>query len=256
MSDRASFELWAPPHVPWSRWAKPTLFAHATAATDPGDAPPPRTPRSAELVWPERIPPRTALVLDMPAATSIEAGLALIDRGYWPVPLFNATPGTRPILDADPILRSLRATAPALRSRGDASAMPCFLLDSGRCPPGVKPTPGQYDNRWIVFPQDFPSGTMLRAHSIEQAMIVLEGGHGPDIPTDLAHVAFGWQRDGLRILTYAPARQSRPEAAQIARPGGFGSSWRRILTFVGLHRNGAGGFGSRIPEQSSGSGYA
>ena len=41
-------------------------------------------------------------------------------------------------------------------------APPAFLLDSDRMK-APAPDPGRFDNRWLVFPQDFPSAAFLRS---------------------------------------------------------------------------------------------
>lgn len=264
MNDRDVFDAWAPADVPWSAWAKPTLFVERStaggvappgaAAADARHQQPPM--QSRELGWPEHLPPRSAIVLEMPGVLSIEAGLALRDKGYWPVPLFNATSGPNAYVDVGAIARGLREGASSLRGSRDPEVLPCFLLDAHRCPPGVGGAAGRYDNRSIVFPQDFPSATLLRSRGIEQVVVVSHGTGSPELAADLSHVLFGWQRDGLRIMRFEPAKQKQPQAVEVMKPSGFGMFWRRILTIAGLRRSGAGGFGSLIPEASSGSGYA
>lgn len=288
MTPRQAFEAWAPPHTPWSAWAKPTLFIDRTPArpgqmggltavaqtTSPsaqaagavGAAP--TFPSSEAHVWPLHIPKHCALVLDMPGPRAVEAGVSLRDRGYWPVPLFNATPGPNPVVDVTNTVRALLAAAPHLAAAGGQAgeqALPCFLIDDNRCPKVTGSVVGKYDNRSIVFPQDFPSATLLRSRGIEQVLVVhhtyqagepSNGAQGGKLADDLAHVLFAWQRDGLRILRFTPAMEKEPRAVTIAKPSRFGFALRRIMTFSGLRRSAAGGFGCFVPEQASGSGYS
>lgn len=268
---RDAFEAWAPPHVEWAAWCKPTLFiqppATPRATPAPASMPPvPASPDSTGLSAPggdvdfaREIPKHSALVLDLPGPRSVEVGVSLLDRGYWPVPLFNATPGPNPLVDVAPIVRALLHAAPVLRSaapRAGDQTLPCFLLDSGRCPQGLRSTPGRYDNRSVVFPQDFPSATRLRSRGIEQVLVVHQQQGTTPFAADLAHVLYAWQRDGLRIARLAPSAAARPEPASIPRPKGFGLALRRVLTFAGLRRSAAGGFGAFTPEASTGSGYS
>lgn len=255
MSIHAEFEAWAPEHIVWSRWAKPTMFVDQGT---PLAAIPKLLPMTSEgLGWPEAIPPRSCVVLELPGPMSVEAGLALRDRGYWPVPLFNATHANGAIVHVEPIALALRAAARSLSTHqtqpGDPPPLPCFLLDAGRCPP-VSPSPGRYDNRSIVFPQDFPSATMLRSHSIEQAVVVTHDARDTFAP-DLRHVLHGWQRDGLRIMRFSLEFHESPQPVQVDRPSGFGMFWQRIVAASGFRRNAAGGFGSLVPMPSESSGH-
>ena len=74
-------------------------------------------------------------------------------------------------------------------------APPAFLLDSRRFPRGKAASPGQFDNRWMVFPQDFPSGKLLLSRGLRRAVVVREG----PLMDDLAHVLRRWQEAGVRI---------------------------------------------------------
>ncbi len=269
MSGRAEFEAWAPPEVRWSAWAKPTLFVHpppptvttsAAAALRGPPEPAGARPTSDELGWPRALPKHSAVVLEMPGALAVSTGIALRDKGYWPVPLFNATPGPNPFVDVAPIIRALKEGASALGGGRDARVLPCFLLDVDRCPPGLRSSPGRYDNRSVVFPQDFPSATLMRAEGIEQVVVVVHtpagSGAAPEFARDLAHVLYGWQGDGLRIMRTSATSTAAPTGVEVPKPSGFGLAWRRILMFAGLRRSGAGGFGSLIPEASTGGGYS
>lgn len=283
MTEREAFEAWAPPEMAWSAWAKPTLFVHpprpigtqilgAPGAPTPGAATGP-TPfesplpaphgadgSSDELAWPRLIPGHSALVLEMPGPLGVESGIALRDRGYWPVPLYNATPGFNAFVDVGPTVRALHDGAPRLRGRFDPAALPCFLLDINRCPAGLRRSPGRYDNRSVVFPQDFPSAILMRSRGVEQVVVVSHGSSpsagGADLATDLAHVLHGWERDGLRILRMTATSGKPPVQISVPKPKGFGLAWRRLITFAGFRRSAVGGFGSLIPEASTGGGYS
>jgi hypothetical protein len=242
------FELWAPQGQPWSVWAKPVLFAQMDDrhAMPTGDAP--MSP--ADYFWLPEADGRTALVIDLPALDAIAAGLALLARGYQPVPLFNTSIGPGAVIDADSIARALAQGADALRGHSlPADAPPAFLLDGNRGGSARSPSPGQFDNRWVVFPQDFPSAVFLAAKQIAQVIVLMDRDSPRD---DLGHSLLRWQQGGVQVFAASPASpgQLRPIAVRpTTRVRGL---WLRLLIAAGLRRNSAGGFGGIVPRPGSG----
>ena len=59
------------------------------------------------------------------------------------------------------------------------------------------PRAGHYDNRWVTFPQDFPSGGRLRMAGVVNCYLILEGNRVAD---DLAHVLKRWQDAGIELF--------------------------------------------------------
>lgn len=250
------FDLWAPPDAVWSRWAKPVLFAgwppplfHSRGA-EPG-AP---APAEAAAAVPDILPdPSLAVVVDLPGAGAVEAGLALARRGYRPVPSFNGGDHPGALVDVEPILRALASGAEILREIGlSPEAPPAFLLDSRRQSPDGAPEPGRYDNRWLVFPQDFPSASFLLSRRIRRVLLIQEAGRTRPAD-DLAHGLRRWQEAGIEMLLLHPGEGS-PAAFQVAKPPRFRNLFYRALATLGLRRNSAGGFGAVIPLSSSGGG--
>jgi hypothetical protein len=80
------YEAWAPCTSVWSRWAKAVLFSFADQAN-----PDPELP-AADLKLGE-LPGSPALVIDLSGPRSVAAGIELSQRGWQPVPLYNALPG-------------------------------------------------------------------------------------------------------------------------------------------------------------------
>lgn len=248
------FDLWAPPEVVWSRWAKPVLFAEMSAVpgVDPAADPLPSLPLRANS--------NTAVIADLPGATSVKAGLALLERGFRPVPLFNGNRGplgssfaATAILDNDPILAWLHAGAAMLERRFlPFDAPPVFLLDSRRRTQ-VSLTPGRYDNRWVVFPQDFPSANFLKSQGITRA-ILLQSDPSLKPQEDLVHVLMRWQEGGIALTACGVEETSVPQPVVVQKPGHFRALYYTAMALMGLRRNSAGGFGSIIPQPSSGAG--
>jgi hypothetical protein len=256
MWGREAYRIWAPEPSEWSLWAKPTLFAQPSLLDVASrlKLPQPLPPAQLSSDHLERLPEfnsHVAVVAELFGPAGVEAGLQLAERGWRPVPLYNATNGAKAEVSQEELLQSLELATPrldALRISDDAP--PAFLLDSRRKGKGIRPAPGTFDNRSLVFPQDFPSATRLRSRGITDVVVVTRGGE--KLAEDLCHVLRRWQEGGLTIhrddlLDPQPARQ-----IDIPRPSRFRSFFYVALAMLGLYRNSAGGFGSIVPHPSSG----
>jgi hypothetical protein len=253
MDAQQLFEIWAPADSVWSRWAKPVLFASL------GGSPLPLSVETGEAVPPGtgfgvHADPQAAYVVDLPGSAAVDRGIALARDGFRPVPLFNTTRHAAAVLDVEPILARLIAGAAELAGMDiPPQAPPVFLLDSRRLKPAIPLSPGKFDNRWVVFPQDFPSANFLLLQGIQRVVLIGEAG-GPDQPQDdLAHVLLRFQQGGLEILRQ-PADRSSALPLDVKRPSKFRSLFYRALVLAGLRRSSAGGFGAVIPMPSHGGG--
>jgi hypothetical protein len=244
------FELWAPRQSPWSRWAKPALFAEF----------PPGLPTSNQTIdlpkFDVQNDAQTAIVIDLPGVESVKTGLALARDGYQNVPLFNTSVGpsavlsTVSLINMAPLVQMLADAVPVLSSITlPPQAPPAFLLDSRRQSPEVSVMPGKFDNRWLVFPQDFPSAAFLKDHQIRQVILFQAS---PVPASDLSHVLLRWQQAGIAVFVYNPIGNQQPQPIQVQRPSRFKSLCYSTLAIMGLRRNSSGGFGSIIPQPSSG----
>jgi hypothetical protein len=268
------YDCWAPSSLPWSKWVKPILFA----SMDPLQTLPPaaRSPDLAapNLDWIAQVADKTAIVIDIPGAASVELGLNLAEQGYQPVPLYNSAPGpsgsftldpaglvnfgsaTAPeipisLLDMQPIMQALREGAPRVKKLSlSPDCAPAFLLDSRRRTGEGAPMEGRFDNRSVSFPTDFPSANFLLANGIKSAILVQAAGRLPQ--HDLAHTLLRWQEAGVSILSKDLNSDRAPEAIEVPRPTYFRWVWHRMLTLFGLRRNSLGGFGEWIPEAAAG----
>jgi hypothetical protein len=255
------FSVWAPQSSIWSRWVAPVLFAQTfwdTRIESQLISP------SQQLAWLQQRPSDTAVVVDLPGSDSVEVGFALAAAGWQPVPLYNASPGPEEIvglgagspgvwnavIDMGPIVDAIsRVTASLQQSRFSGQVAPAFLLDSVRLS-GTKPVEkGVFDNRWMVFPQDFPSASFLLQHGIRQALVIQKGRLEPQ--DDLAHTLLRWQEAGIVILSKKLDDDSFPVKIMVKRPSRYKATWYRALAQLGLRRSSAGGFGSYIPETTA-----
>lgn len=246
---RELYRIWAPEGATYSPWVKPVLFAHmdpkgVARALPPDDLP--------DATWAPRPSDKVAIVLDLPGVPAVAHGLALARRGFQPVLLHNTSPGPLAVLDVAPIQEAVVGGTKVLERHPIApGSPPAFILDSRRLAP--RPKPGAYDNRWVVFPQDFPSAHVLRAGGIEHVMVVSEAPREP--AHDLRSVLVGWRRGGLGLHLVstqenAPPRTYTPRTHWTWRPLVLAA-----LVRLGLRANSAGGFGAIIPVPAEG-GYS
>lgn len=272
------FSAWAPDEAIWSPWAKPVLFAHAddprgatatpavsgVADASPIVAAPPENTGVPDTELPSA-DGRTAVVVDLPGATSVEIGLRLAVRGFRPVTLFNGVPPPRAhawaanvppataVVDVVSILNALAAWSEPLRRLNlPAEAPPAFLLDSARRrgTGAGQPLPGLFDNRSVSLPTDYPSGNLLRSKGIDR-LVLVQPTVGR-LAADLCHTLVRWQRAGIGIVVQ-PTDPPAPARGIVVRvPGGFGLIWQRALATLGLRRSPMGGFGGFLPDPGSG----
>jgi hypothetical protein len=265
MTREQIYNLWAPTDSPWSLWAKPVLFAHLPAPREESCAEPnlflaaplaervPQPqPAPAELEnrWPHPVESGTAIVVDLPGRLSVVMGLSLAVAGYRPVPLFNAVPGLpNPIVDVRAIAVALIDASARLASLKVApDAPPAFLLDHDRRR-GV-PQPGDFDNRSISLPTDFPSAGALREHGITRILVIQPTLEAPQ--NDVAHTLRRWQDAGIPISIYAATTHEGPQPWHVERPRLYKAIWHNLLVMTGLRRNLLGGFGGVLPLGSAG----
>ena len=263
------FDVWAPPSGAWSAWVKPVLFAHMRGAVR-ADAPP--LPMGFTLDWLSRDREGTMLVINLPGPLGVFLGLQLaLERGYRPVPLYNACPGPQRVdgpltqhdmgailsrdsaLDVFPIMEAIdNGTAALERLNLPDDAPPAFLLDCDRRTgsPPFHPLPGKFDNRWVSLPTDFPSGNLLLSRGYKRTIVIQASLLPPQ--EDLAHTLLRWQEAGMIIESSGLDQPgSMPEVIQVARPGFFRLVWHRMLATAGVRRNPLGGFGGVLPVPSS-----
>ena len=254
------FSIWAPEESPWSPWVKQVLFAYLDSALSQF----PVTETTTDVSWCPPPAEKVALVLDLPGAEGVVAGVALARRTYRPVPLYNAVPlpfhepqvdplTNRAVaaVNVIPIISALRSAAEALaQMKLPQDAPPVFLLDANRSGDGRKMEPDEFDNRSVSFTTDFPSANFLASRGIERILLIQKGSVEPQ--PDLAHSLRRWQDAGF-ILERKRIDSADPlELFEVARPSWYGAMFQRVLLSLGLRRSSAGGFGAWVPESSAG----
>lgn len=252
MTEQEIYDLWAPLDVPWSPWAKPVLFTQLERAIAGSG-----TMLAGRIAWPgapDLAAQRLALILDLPGEQATAIGLQLVAAGYRPVPLFNTSHGFNAVVPTQDIITALSRGGELLaQTQLPPQAPPVFLLDADRMREHGGVLPGKYDNRWLVFPQDFPSASFLKSQQIAGAVLVQSQQFRPQ--ADLAHVLLRWQEAGLPLLSINLREGLVTEVLRVERPSRYRTLWYHFLAVVGLRRNSAGGFGAVVPEPSQGGGF-
>jgi hypothetical protein len=260
MDKVALFETWAPPRSTWSPWAKPVLFAHYPI-------PLPTTREIAhDLSW---VPPATehsALVVDLPGAEAVAVGVALAEKGYRPVPVFNACPPPiSPPADfqlpyPQPPLAAVNVelTLSALVHYADhlqtmslpPDAPPAFLVDARRQGHGEPITPKTFDNRSVLFATDFPSANFLVRQLISHIFVV--SSKSAVLEQDLTFVLRQWQQAGLAVQAKYIDDPHPPRPLTIGGRWFLYSLLHHLWALVSLQRHPGGGYGGFRPEPISG----
>lgn len=259
MNKQDIFDAWAPADAIWSPWVKPVLFSQLDAIhqdTVVSVAMPDLSPKpepTDDVSWAVDSNRTTAIVIDLPGDQGIALALRLATMGYRPVPLYNACPAptdTAALVDVRPMMAALVAGASSILAAGlPSDAPPVFLLDANRNP-AVRPAPGQFDNRSISLPTDFPSAHLLLSHGIKRAVLMQPRCGEP--PADLSHTLLRWQEAGVEILALAVDEPGLPRSISVSRPKAYRMLWYGLLAKLGFQASPLGGFGGRLPMPSSG----
>jgi hypothetical protein len=260
LSGRELYAIWAPANALWSPWVAPALFAHIVC--DESRIGPGFREGVPSAAWFEtQADPGTAVLIDLPGAEAFRVAMQLGGIGYRPVSLINALPQRTTlqsgqeappsvVLDMSEMVREICASTQTLQNLAlPPSAPPAFVLDANRRS-GTRPLGDEmFDNRWIVFPQDFPSARFLAEHGIRRVILLQAAGSQPQ--EDLAHVLLRWQEAGIPVAVKLTADAGAPVDTQVLRPRRFKAMWYRVLAAMGFHRSGTGGFGSMVPGSGS-----
>lgn len=253
MKPEEVYAIWSPPDSIWARWSKPVIFAQLKPNTELVE---PEQLNIPDLGWLPRVHHNTAVIVNLASGESVAMGLELAARGYRPVPLYNCADGHSSVVPINRILGSLLSTVERLQAMPiSPDAPPAFLVDSNRLQGVIPPAPGRFDNRWVLFPQDFPSATFLKSREINRVLVLQRRATLED---DMIQVLYPMQKAGIEILLKDPFTESSITPITVQSPSGYRRwyLWYAVyaLSLLGLRRNSAGGFGSRVPMPSSGGG--
>ena len=189
------FKAWAPAGKRWVDWVRPVPFVamneysglyHFTDMTMP------------TVDFLDQSCTGAAIIVDLPGAESVKAGIALAKSGYRPIPIFNGTveqQGARATVDNQSVGIALMWGASELgKIEISNDALPAFLVDSNRMN-RFKMDASIFDNSWDVYPQDLPSADYFLESSIHKIVIV-----GNSFSRDLKKILYDFQKKKMQIL--------------------------------------------------------
>lgn len=236
------YKIWAPDNAMWTEWAKPVLFTGMTEKMKHINA-----FNIPQISWISKALGDTMIILDLPDKSGVEEALALAKIGFRPVPLYNGVNGPRNnIIKVEELEKALFFGADELALINiNSDAPPVFMLDSRRLDKWYGEKYGLYDNRWSVFPQDFPSAAFIITQGITKVIV-----RAQYLSTDLTYVLYNYQQRGIQI--YICGDNGNIVETTVYKPLGIKSFFHRFLVTLRLKRNSAGGFGGKIPESSGG----
>jgi hypothetical protein len=261
------YDVWGPhPHGPWVPFHCVPLFA-ALDRLQTGQVGPTRPPEAREdgggapgalalpiLARPGAPPPRwltgdTWTILDLPGPAAVEAAAWLVTSAdCQPVCTFDNWPHPRGVLRAEQTLAELlrwATTVAEARPRLRPESPPLWVCDSERLG-SRRASPGQFDNRYYLDDSILPGPATLRRAGVARVVYVTMGGESVPL-LDLEGYFAELLAAGLPLLHAElehPDLEPRPFAAP-KKP-------RRVNT-SSYRRSSAGGFGTEVPEPSSGS---
>lgn len=155
----------------------------------------------------------TAVIVDIPGANSINAGMHLAKEGFRPIPIYNGIieeENSKSVVDNQTVSEGLMWMAKELSDiKICDDAMPAFLLDSNRLMQ-YKSKISVYDNSWDVYRQDMPSGEYLINNSVKRILLISDRISG-----DLRKILINYRKAGLDI--YLKKIYDEPKRIKVRR---------------------------------------
>ena len=174
MTNKDIFKIWAPVGKRWVDWVRPVPFVAMQQYKMMKFTPSNLTLPCLECL--DKNDTSTAIIVDLPGAQSVEAGILLAQQhGYRPIPIYNGVmeqKGSRATTDNHSIFNALVWGASILSNMElRDNAGPVFLTDTNRLQ-SYKMDCSIFDNSWDVYPQDLPSEDYFLKNGITKILII------------------------------------------------------------------------------------
>jgi hypothetical protein len=105
-----------------------------------------------------------------------------------------------------------------------------------------------FDNRWQVFPEDFPSAQLLEQHRVSRVIWI--GYSKPQ--DDLARVLWIWQEARIALEAKDLALAGPPRRMVVPPTPWWRRWWNRLRSLLGLQGRPRNGFGYIVPARTQG----
>lgn len=252
------FRVWGPLEgSPWEPFHSVPLFAALDRVTRGRVGPtslrvlqersshPVAHPGAPAPAW---LTPDTWAIVDLPGPWAVEVSAWLVtSAGAQPVCSFDHWPHPQGVLRPEQILAELlrwASTVAAARGRIAADAPPVWVCDSERL--GTRSgRPGEFDNRYYLDDSSLPGPAILLRAGIRRVVYISLGGG--ELPVLDLEAYFGELLQAGIELLHAKATDPSLEPLPMSAP-----RTPRPPPRSGFHRSAAGGFGTVVPQPSSG----
>lgn len=194
MIGREIFKIWAPIGTRWVDWIRPVPFItindmHKNDMVVKYVIPP--------ITYINNVSNDTAIIVDLPHHDSIEEGIALVDFGFRPIPVYNGTQsqiGAMAVVDNHLEQALLWGSQQLQKKHIPMQAAPAFLLDSNRLH-RFKMSVSVFDNSWDLYAQDLPSAEYFLKNGIDKIIVRSDKVH-----EDICKILFNFQKKGIQLF--------------------------------------------------------
>lgn len=210
MTGKEIFAIWAPFGKKWVDWVRPVPFVAVNEYSKGYNISNITTP----INFIDMGCTDTAIIVDLPGAQSVKAGIELAKSGFRPIPIFNGTIeqyGARATVDNQSVgIALINGAVELSKIKISDDALPAFLLDSNRMN-RFKMEVALFDNSWDVYPQDLPSAEYFINNGIKKIIII-----GESLSKDLKKILYGFQNKNIEI--FLTKGYEAPKKVKIHRP--------------------------------------
>ena len=211
MIGKEVYKIWAPEGAKWTNWVRPVPFINIDENLKTEEVYDYTLPKINYIKKDQK---NVAIIVDLFGFNSITEGLALIEYGFRPIPLYNGTKeqeNSRALTDMNPILVGLKWGASILeKAKIENDANPAFLIDSSRLN-RIKKDISVYDNSWDLYHQDMPSAKYFLDNGIDTIIVRCD-----KFSKDLNNIMFDFPKNGVNVLT--TNGYDKPKKAKLRKP--------------------------------------
>lgn len=208
--DKAIYDVWAPGGKRWVDWVRPVPFVELKQRNKGYHVSERKIPLCHKITGDKD----TAVIVDLPGGESVFQGIALAERGFRPIPIFNGTmeqEGVRATVNNQSAGVALIKMTDRLKEITLAEdAPPAFLTDKNRLQ-RCKLTESIFDNSWDVYPQDLPSAEYMKEKGIRKIVVISDS-----FGEDLKKILYKHQKSGIEI--YFTKGYEAPKRMKLRKP--------------------------------------